>query len=125
MPIAVDDPAGVRVARRAAAAAIAQWELRPGLADDACLVISELVTNALLHGRSDAALRLLRQDDCLRVEVADQNTRLPVLVAPDTASLSGRGLSMVASLATLWGAERTVHGKLVWAEFDLSDRRSH
>ncbi len=83
--------------------------MRASVVDDACLVTSELVTNALLHGRSDAALRLLHEDDYLRVEVIDQNSRLPVLVAPDRASLSGRGLAIVALLATLWGTERTDH----------------
>ncbi len=124
LQLAVDDPTCVRAARHAAAAAVAGWAVRPGVAEEACLVVSELVTNALTHGRSDAQLRLLHEGSYLRVEVADEDTRLPVLVAPDAQSLSGRGLSLVASLASLWGAERTAAGKVVWAEFDVSDRRA-
>lgn len=125
LPIAADNPAGVRVARQATTEVITCWDVRAGVADDACLVVSELVTNALLHGRSDTVLQLLRDGDRLRVQVLDQDTRLPVPVAPDPQSLTGRGLAIVASLAALWGTERTAAGKLVWAEFDLADRRSH
>lgn len=45
-------------------------------------------------------------------------------MAPDWQSLSGRGLTLVASLASLWGAEHTATGKVVWAEFDVGERRS-
>lgn len=119
-----DDAAGARAARRFAADVIDRWAVRPGVADDVCLVVSELVTNALTHGRSDAVLRILHRDGFLRVEVLDDDTRLPAIAAPDRYSLSGRGLTLVASLATLWGAERTAYGKGVWAEFDVSDRRA-
>lgn len=123
LPLAADDPTGVRAARRTTSEVVGLWAGRAGVADDACLVVSELVTNALRHSRSDAVLRLLHQGDFIRVEVADEDTRLPVLLAPDQQSLSGRGLALVAALATLWGAERSDTGKTVWAEFDISDRR--
>lgn len=61
-------------------------------------MVNELVTNALVHGRSEAHLRLLHDEQCLRVEVADENTRLPTMAPPDPQSLSGRGLLMIASL---------------------------
>ncbi len=122
--VAADDAAGARAARRFAAGVIDQWAMRPGVGDEACLVVSELVTNASTHGRSDAVLRLLYRDGVLRVEVLDEDTRLPVIVAPDFNSLSGRGLTLVAALATLWGADRTADGKVVWAEFDVCDRRT-
>lgn len=119
-----DDPAGVRAARRATTRVVSGWAARPGVVDDACLVVSELVSNALRHGRSDAVLRLRYEDGRLRVEVLDEDTRLPVLVVPDSESLSGRGLALVAALATLWGAERSASGKTVWAEFDMTERRA-
>jgi hypothetical protein len=49
----------------------------PGLADDAALVVTELATNAVLHGRQPAVLRVLQGDDHLRVEVQDAGTDLP------------------------------------------------
>jgi two-component sensor histidine kinase len=122
--LAANDPAAVRVARRATTQAVRAWAPRPGVAEDVCLVVSELVTNALLHGRSDAVLRVLQQHDSIRVEVQDEDTRLPLPSAPDQQALGGRGLALVAALATLWGTERTDSGKTVWAEFDLRERRS-
>ena len=121
--ICVDDPRGVRTARRAAAGVFVGWGLYAGLSDDVCLVVSELITNAVVHGRSDAVLRVQREMDNVRVEVFDEDTRLPVPTAPDRQSLTGRGLVLVASLATLWGAERTGTGKIVWAEFKAAERR--
>ncbi len=123
--VAVDDMTAVRAVRRAVSDVVAQWSVRPALVDEACLVVSELVTNALVHGRSDALLRLTHDGPCLRIEVADEDTRLPVVAAPDPLSLSGRGLLLIASLVATWGAERTADGKVVWAEFDVSDRRDH
>lgn len=123
LQLTADDPAGVRIARRTTMQVVENWAGRPGVAQDVCLVVSELVTNAFRHGRSDAVLRLLHQDSCIRVEVVDEDTRMPVLLVPDPQALSGRGLALVAALATLWGADLTAAGKTVWAEFDLSDRR--
>jgi hypothetical protein len=56
--------------------------------------------------------------DSLRIGVLDENTGLPVIVAPDLESLSGRGLLMVAWLVTTPGAQRTATGKVVWAELE-------
>ena len=122
--LGVDDPLAGRAARHTAAEVIQRWDVRPALVDDSCLVVSELVTNALVHGRSDVLLRLLKTDDRLRIEVFDDNTRLPAMVPPDPHSLSGRGLFLIAALVSTWGTERTPDGKVVWAEFDLTDRRS-
>ena len=121
--LAASDPAAVRVARRATSRAVQEWAARPGMVDDVCLVVSELVTNALLHGRSDAVLRVVQSHGAIRVEVQDDDTRLPLPSAPDPQALGGRGLALVAALSTMWGTERTAVGKTVWAEFDLGERR--
>lgn len=122
--LTLGDPLGAAVARQAAREFMRPRAHRVGLADDVCLVISELVTNAMIHGRSDTVVRLRYVGECLRLEVADQNSRLPVLVAPDPESLSGRGLALVAAVSSLWGADRTGEGKVVWAEFDVTERRA-
>jgi len=125
MRLAVDDATGAHTARRAATTAIADWGVQAAVSEDACLVVNELVTNALVHGRSEAHLLLQHDEQCLRVEVADDNTRLPMVAPPDPQSLSGRGLLMIASLVKTWGVERTASGKCVWAELETGDRRSH
>lgn len=86
------------------------------LRDDAALVVTELVTNALLHGTAPVVLRVERMDGGVRFAVHDTNPRLPVRPRPSTDGLTGRGLALVAALATGWGIEPDESGKTVWAE---------
>lgn len=107
----------VVVSRARALAARRAHELgRPELADDAALVASELVTNALLHGDGCRGIRVTAGDGGLRVEVRDGNKEPPLLGYPSEESLTGRGLRLVASLSAAWGAEMEADGKVLWAE---------
>lgn len=84
------------------------------------LLTNELISNAVLHARTDMELRLLTSEDHLRVEVHDGNTRQPdPATAPDDAT-SGRGLLMVEALADRWGVEGTHSGKFVWFELPIA-----
>jgi serine phosphatase RsbU (regulator of sigma subunit) len=85
--------------------------------EDAELIVSELVTNAVLHGRTPATLRVRRLADCIRVEVEDAGRDLPVRMRTTDEAMTGRGLDMVAALASAWGIDAgTAGGKIVWAE---------
>ena len=117
------DTAGVPAATHFLQRRLSVWAVRADVAFNCCLVLGELVTNALIHGRSDATVRIVRDGDCLRLEVADDDTRAPTIPTPDPDALSGRGMLLVAALATSWGVERTGTGKVVWAEFDTAERR--
>ena len=88
----------------------------PDLADDVALVISELVTNALLHGGGCTGVEVAAIAGGLRLEVRDESRVPPVLGHASEASLTGRGLRLVASLSARWGAEAEGDGKVVWAE---------
>lgn len=96
-----------------------------GLPDEVChtasLLTSELVTNAILHGRTSATLHAHHPGDCLRVSVRDDSPRLPqVGDSPSLAdSEGGRGLAIVSMLAPRWGIEAVESGKAVWFELDL------
>lgn len=101
-----------------------EWGLRD-LAEDAALIVSELMTNAadasaVLPDRTPVTLRLLASDRSLLIEVWDQS---PLDLEPreaDADSECGRGLTVVAALSARWGWERTGHRrKLVRAEFAL------
>ncbi len=88
------------------------------VADDALLLVSEVVTNAVLHARSDLVLRVHQEGDRLRVSVDDrEGTRMPRRVSGDDGE-SGWGLKIVDMLARGWGVETTGDGKRVW--FDLA-----
>ena len=85
--------------------------------DDAKLLVSELVTNAVVRALSPVDLRVIESDDAVRVEVHDRSERIPTIshAAPDAES--GRGLSIVDRLADRWGTVRMPElGKAVWFE---------
>ncbi|HEV2368631.1 MAG TPA: SpoIIE family protein phosphatase [Acidimicrobiales bacterium] len=87
-----------------------------GLTDDVELVVSELVTNAILHAGGLRAFNVRPVDGGVRLEVRDDSPDAPVLgwLSPD--SMTGRGLRLVASIASRFGAEPDGAGKNVWAE---------
>jgi anti-sigma regulatory factor (Ser/Thr protein kinase) len=113
-----DDPAEVRRARRLVSDHLETWGLRD-LDQVTILLVSELVTNALLHGHPP--LRLVARDILtgVRIEVHDNNPEGAPQKRPDGGLQSGRGLQLVDSLATRWGWMESGSGKCVWFEVDL------
>lgn len=91
------------------------------LVEAAALLVSELVTNAVIHARSEVDLVIGRQGSraVLRVEVSDQSAEPPNLGSFDLDTLSGRGLALVEALADRWGVETHSAGKRIW--FELVD----
>jgi anti-sigma regulatory factor (Ser/Thr protein kinase) len=105
------------LARRYVAARSAAWPA--DLVDLTVLLTSELVTNAVVHGRGPIQLLLLDDGDRLRVEVGDGEPRLPDGPGkPADLDISGRGLMILDRLADRWGSHsrRTPPGKVVWFE---------
>ncbi|MEU7707956.1 SpoIIE family protein phosphatase [Streptomyces nodosus] len=96
--------------------------------DDAVVLTSELVTNAVVHAGTAAEVLCLRSDDGVRIEVADRypERELPLQSAavsmggPDREG--GRGLQLCAALAGHWGVEYTPTHKRVWFQLDLPER---
>ncbi len=133
-------PGSVSAARRLASDAAAGWGFSQ-LCDDAVLVVSELVTNAVLHARTPVEVTLERLSDGIRVQVGDGSTAPPrphALTVPDSPSsllsgeedidvlegllsigaTTGRGLGLVERLAASWGSAPVPagDGKVVWAD---------
>ncbi|MDH6125768.1 SpoIIE family protein phosphatase [Kitasatospora sp. GP82] len=104
-------------ARRFTRATLESWGLS-SLSDFAELMVSELVTNALLHAESPRRLRLFR-DRTLTVEVADSGGPPPRVRASAAEDEGGRGMHLVSELAHRWGTRPTKDGKVVWAELEL------
>ena len=89
----------------------------PGVdADTVALLVSEVATNALVHGAGRVRVRVRATDRGLRVEVHDEDTTLPARRQATPMDEGGRGIALVDALSTGWGAERTTDGKTVWFE---------
>lgn len=111
----IDDIDVVRRARASASARVRQLG-RQDLVDDVVLVVSELVTNAVLHGGGCTGVEVTTTAAGVRVEVRDASREPPMLGRPSEGSLTGRGLRLVASLSAAWGADAEGAGKVVWAD---------
>ncbi|MEU6089039.1 SpoIIE family protein phosphatase [Streptomyces sp. NPDC047085] len=111
------DPAAVSTARSLVVGQLASWGLQK-LATSTELIVSELVTNAVLHATGPIRLRLIRHE-VLVCEVADHSSIAPRLHQAHLHDEGGRGLFLVAQLAHRWGTRQIPDGKLVWAEQTL------
>lgn len=89
-----EDPAAVRTARRLVAEALAEWS-RSDLLDDAVLIASELVTNALAHGAAPVTIAVLCGER-VTIEVTDGSSRLPMTGLPGCGG--GFGMVLAGSL---------------------------
>jgi PAS domain S-box-containing protein len=98
------------------------------IVDDAVVLTSELVTNAVVHAGTSADVLCLRSDEGVRIEVADRypEREIPLqghpvnMGSPDREG--GRGLQLCAALAGRWGVEYTPTHKQVWFQIDLPER---
>ncbi|MFF9346342.1 SpoIIE family protein phosphatase [Streptomyces sp. NPDC014734] len=114
---------GIEAAPRARAFAtgvLTSWRFPAELRDLGVLAAGELVANSLQHGTPPMRLGLRRTDRRLIIEVTDGDDHLPRLRRAEPGDETGRGISIVASIATSWGSRRTPGGgKAVWCEFAL------
>ena len=112
-------PSGVNEARRWVVDTCAQIE-RNDLIECAELGVSELVTNAILHGEEPIKVRVRGTRHHPRIEVSDASREPPVLPGTETLEEEdmlltfGRGLDIVARCAVAWGAEIEDDGKVLW-----------
>ena len=103
-----------RHARDVTTEACARW-LLPDLVGPACLIASELVTNAVEHAHTMMTLQLSRRSRYLHISVRDGSPVEPVQREAGASDLGGRGLKLVGSLAVHWGSMPCREGKVVWA----------
>lgn len=95
-----------------------EWtEDAPGTVDDILLTVSELITNAHVHARSDAELVLTWDSQCLHVSVHDSGGEMPAPRQADATATGGRGLALVDAVADHWHTHTRPDGKTVTACF--------
>jgi anti-sigma regulatory factor (Ser/Thr protein kinase) len=109
----------ISAARKTTADTLTMWGL-PGLTDDAELIVSELLTNALLHAGGTAVMVLTRENDgegeAIMVRVWDRSPGMPLRKRPGPLADEGRGLHLVAALSSAHDHYPSESGgKVVWA----------
>ena len=109
------EPASVRAARRWLAAALTERGL-DSASDAAASLVSELATNCVIHARTPFTVDVAQQGDVVRVSVSDTSPVQARMRSYGVDSTTGRGLRLVASLASTWGVEGDRSGKTVWFE---------
>ena len=112
-------PDTARKARRFVRERIREWRL-PVQADVALLLVSELVTNAVLHAGTDIGVVVQVLGGRLRVAVTDGSPQDVLTGRGPRGAERGRGLLLVERLADGWGVERRPDGKGVWFELRLA-----
>ncbi len=117
-------PESAATARRLAQVVVLrQWGLTPKMTEDAVLLVSELVGNAVRHtGARVFGLRMSRRRGWIRVEVRDPSRGLPCLMPVQELDVSGRGLFLVDKLSDRWGVDLLPRGKTTWFEMRVADR---
>ena len=115
------EPAAITRARRLVVEQLRRW--RCADTDDAALVFSELVTNAVVHAAGAVRITVTRDGEHVRIDVHDNNGSGRPTLRADGANHGGRGLHIVAQISERWGSHSTPTGKLVWAVVPCADDR--
>jgi PAS domain-containing protein/anti-sigma regulatory factor (Ser/Thr protein kinase) len=115
-------PDAVMHARRFTARTLRRWKVED-VADAVLLVVSELVTNALVHTQGPVRVDLMLRGDRVRVSVGDTSPRAPAKpVIVDWESTGGRGLLLVEAMSDSFGSVPVAGGKQVWSEIVVPPR---
>lgn len=111
-------PEEIALARKAVSQQLDIWNLSE-MAFATELIVTELATNALVHASAPITVRLI-QDASLICEISDASHTAPHQRHARPLDEDGRGLAMVAQLASRWGTRYTDTGKTIWAEQSLT-----
>lgn len=118
------DRSEVATARQFAATTLSRWQSGH---DEAIvlLLVSELVTNAVIHAETDIVLTLRWEGSVISGEVEDRSDRMPIRLRVAATATSGRGVHLVGALADNWGSRRVAAGgKVVWFTVGVGNRRA-
>ena len=112
------DPKSASLARRFVDSTLQEWGCEEA-ADTVTLLVSELVTNAVIHAHSDLEVSVQLLKGRLRVDVTDHDEEMVKRRDAADTEVSGRGMDLVEALATAWGVDMRPGGKSVWFEVPM------
>ena len=120
-------PASVSLARRLARELLEP--VAPAIVDDAAVIVTELVANAVLHASGPVRLEIgpAPEGPAIRIAVADSSPAPPAVREYGTGAATGRGLTLVSRISRAWGVDPAPEGegKVVWAELVPSGGEVH
>ncbi len=108
------EPSAVSLVRHFVGDTTTTWGVDIDITETVRLLASELVTNAMRHGRGAVTVRLRLGPDHLYLEVDDDETSIPDPRTATDDDEGGRGLQLVSAMANSWGSRPLDHGKSVW-----------
>lgn len=109
------DASSARAARRFLRAVLQGWQC-DHVIEVVLLAANELVTNAILHARTELHLFVRLHAQAVRIEVADHSDQLPVHRHVGDEAIGGRGIALLDAVAARWGVDLLPDGKRVWFE---------
>lgn len=109
-------PDAVGEGRRLVRAVLADGTMTSAGVDDATMIVSELVTNAVVHGAAPVVLSLTEDDSGWQIRVHDGEHAGPRLRPNSLTAEGGRGLRLVATAGEGWGVDQDCSGKEVWVD---------
>ncbi len=115
------ESASATAARRFVVDELERWGAAD-VADEAAVLVSELVSNAVHHARTPATVQVQYGDSVVRVEVKDDSAEMPYRPEHSLEAVDGRGLRIVQAIADHWGVQAVGAGKCVWFELDRRTR---
>jgi anti-sigma regulatory factor (Ser/Thr protein kinase) len=110
LPVTLEAPALARSFLRGSTCA----EHHSAVVEDAVLLVSELVSNSVLHGGPPVVVAVDCDENALQVRVRDGSRDLPAPHDAAPGDENGRGLALVAEMSAEWGVDTEADGKHVW-----------
>jgi anti-sigma regulatory factor (Ser/Thr protein kinase) len=107
------EPTSPGRARRFVRSLMSAWGVGDQVVDDAELLVTELVTNAVIHARTAVTLEVEAADGTVRFKVSDESPRRVEIKSPSPESATGRGLILLDQIASEWEVTHTAAGKHV------------
>lgn len=112
------EPASAGAARRFVAAVLERSGAMEAV-EPTVLLVSEVVTNAVLHAGTPVTVAVAVEEERVHVDVADGSSTIPSVKGYERDAATGRGRELVRALSSAWGVERRGDGKCVWFEIPI------